>query len=120
MSEPAPYDDASRGVGPLDRVVTVILLVGLALLAPVAGFMGLLTAMASDGCGSSAECNDTMIGIGVFTSAGAPVVVALVALVWVIVRWVRGRSTWWIPLVAVLVGAAGWAIGAFVTFSAVG
>jgi hypothetical protein len=120
VTEPATYDDSSPAVRPLDRVVTVILLVGLALLAPVAGFMGLLTAMASDGCGSGAECNDAMIGLGVFTSAGAPIVVALAALVWVIVRWVRGRSTWWIPLVAVIVGAAGWVIGAFITSSAVG
>jgi hypothetical protein len=120
VSQPAPYAEQPGEIGTLDRVVTVMLLVCLAVLAPVAGFMGLLTAMASDGCGSATACNDTMIGVGVFTSAGAPIVVALVALVWVIVRWVRGRSTWWIPFVAVLVGAAGWAIGAFITFSAVG
>jgi hypothetical protein len=46
--------------------------------------------------------------------------VGLGALGWVIVRWVRGRSTWWVPLVAVVVGALLWIAGALVTASGVG
>jgi hypothetical protein len=38
----------------------------------------------------------------------------------VIVRWVRGRSTWWVPLVAVVVGALLWIAGALVTASGAG
>ncbi|MDR7253498.1 hypothetical protein J2X46_002488 [Nocardioides sp. BE266] len=119
MSQPTSYADQRGAVSPVDRVVTVLLLIGLALLVPIAGFMGLLTAMASDGCGVS-TCNDTLMTLGVGTSAISPVVVGVGALVWVIVRWVRGLSTWWVPLVAVLLGAGLWALGAVLTFSAVG
>ncbi len=125
MSEPGTYADQpgagpDRTVGTGDRVVTVVLLVALAVLVPIAAVMGLLTAMASDGCGSSTRCNDTLIGVGVFTSALSPVVAGLAALVWVIVRWVRDRPTWWVPLAGAAVAAAGWALGAVITFSAVG
>ncbi|GAA1922112.1 hypothetical protein GCM10009797_14750 [Nocardioides hwasunensis] len=120
MAEPATYAVAPQETRATDRVVTVILLIGLAVLAPVAGFMGLLTAMASDSCGSGTECNDGLVATGVFTSATSPIIVALAALVWVVVRWRRGRATWWVPLVAVVVAAGTWWIGALITFGAVG
>ena len=119
MSQPTPYADRRATVSPVDRVVTVLLLVGLVILVPIAGFMGLLTAMASDGCGAN-TCNDSLMTLGVATSAISPIVVGVAAFVWVVVRWVRGRSTWWVPLVAVVVGAGLWALGALLTFSAVG
>lgn len=56
MSQPTSYADQRKPVSPADRVVTVVLLIGLALLVPIAGFLGLMTAMASDGCGVS-TCN---------------------------------------------------------------
>jgi hypothetical protein len=119
VSQPTSYADRRAPVSPVDRVVTVLLLVGLAVLVPIAGFMGLLTAMASDGCMAN-TCNDALMTLGVGTSAISPVVVGVVAFVWVVIRWVRGRSTWWVPLVAVVAGAALWALGALLTFSAVG
>jgi uncharacterized BrkB/YihY/UPF0761 family membrane protein len=116
VSQPTSYADQRGAVSPVDRVVTVLLLVGLALLVPIAGFMGLLTAMASDGCGAN-TCNGALMTLGVGTSAISSVLVGIAALVWVIVRWVRGRSTWWVPLVAVVVGAVLWALGAGLTFA---
>lgn len=115
---PATYAEAPA-VSPVDRVATVLLLVGLAVLVPIAGFMGLLTSMASDGCMANA-CNADLMSVGVFTSALSPAVVFLVALAWVVRRWRRARSTWWIPLVAVVAGAVVWFGGALITFSAVG
>jgi hypothetical protein len=50
----------------------------------------------------------------------SPAVVFLAALAWVVQRWRRARSTWWIPLVAVVAGAVVWFGGALITFSAVG
>lgn len=119
MTEQTTYADEALAVAPVDRVVTVLLLVGLAVLVPIAGFMGLLTSMASDGCTANA-CNADLVSVGIFTSALSPAVVFLVALAWVVKRWRRGRSTWWIPLVAVVAGAVVWFGGALITFSAVG
>jgi hypothetical protein len=118
-TRPAPYADEAPAASPVDRVVTVLLLVGLAVLVPIAGFMGMLTSMASDGCMANA-CNADLMSVGIFTSALSPAVVFLVALAWVVKRWRRGRSTWWIPLVAVVAGAVVWFGGARITFSAVG
>lgn len=91
----------------------------LGVLAPIAGFMGLLTAMASDGCMAN-TCNGTLMTLGVGTSALSPLVVGVAAFVWVIVRWVRRKSTWWVPLVAVLAGAVLWMLGAALTATSVG
>ena len=102
-----------------DRVVTVLLLVGFLVLVPIAVVMGLLLAMASDSCGVN-TCNETLIGVGIVVAAGAPVVAFLVTLVWVIVRWVRGRTTWWVPLLGALLGALGWGLGAVLAFTSVG
>jgi uncharacterized BrkB/YihY/UPF0761 family membrane protein len=112
--------DPTREVSSTDRVVTTLLMIGLALLVPVAGFMGLLTSMASDPCGSSTSCNTGLIGLGVIISTVSVAVAFLVALVWAIVRWRSGRTTWWVPLVALVAGAALWLLGAVITFSAVG
>jgi hypothetical protein len=114
------YDDLPRQTSTVERAVTLLLMVGLAVLVPIAGFMGLLTSMASDGCMSDNPCNSDLIGLGVAVSALSPAVVFLVALVWVIKRWRARRTTWWVPLVALAGGAALWALGAVITFSAVG
>ena len=71
MSE-TTYADQQGAISPVDRVVTVLFLVGLAVLAPIAGFMGLLTSMASDGCMGSDDCNSGLIGLGVAVSALSP------------------------------------------------
>ena len=95
------------------------LMVGLGLLVPVAGFLGLMTSMASDGCTVS-TCNSTVIGLGMAVSASSTLVFFLVSLVWVIVRWVRGRTTWWVPLVALVAAAVLWVVGLVITASGVG
>ena len=119
MSE-TTYADQQGAVSPVDRVVTVLFLVGLAVLAPIAGFMGLLTSMASDGCMGGNACNSDLIGLGVAVSALSPAAVALGALAWVVKRWRSRCTTWWVPLVALPAGAALWFVGALITFTAVG
>lgn len=114
MSTDAP----SRDVPVIDRIVTVLLLLALALYVAFGSIFGLLSSMASDGC-SDDSCNIGLITTGVFTSAGAPIVVGVLALVWVIVRWVRGRLTWWVPLAAAVVGTALWFAGLGLTMAGV-
>lgn len=118
MSE-TTYDDLPRQTSTVERALTVLLMVGLAVLVPIAGFMGLLTSMASDGCMGGNACNSGLIGLGVAVSALSPAVVFLVALAWVVRRWRARRTTWWVPLVAVVGGAALWLLGALITTTAV-
>lgn len=117
MSDTAYAEKAPTRSG--DRVATVLLMVGFLVVVPIAVVMGLLLAMASDSCGVN-TCNETLIGVGIVVSAGAPVVAFLVTLVWVVVRWVRRRTTWWVPLVGALLGAVAWGVGAALAFTSVG
>lgn len=120
MTAPTTYDDLPRQTSTIERAVTILLMIGLGVLVPIAGFMGLLTSMASDGCMGGNKCNSGQLGLGVAVSALSPAAVFLVALVWVIRRWGARRTTWWVPLVALAAGAALWALGALITFTAVG
>ena len=118
MSE--SYDDLPRQTSTVERAVTVLLMIGLAVLVPLASFFGLFFGMASDGCIGDNRCSSEQITVGIVISAGLPWVVYLVAAVVVIVRWVRRRRTWWVPLAALVLGAALWALGGVVAVSAVG
>ncbi|NYE35014.1 hypothetical protein F4692_000118 [Nocardioides cavernae] len=110
MSQPEAYDRSRTA----DRTVTVVEMLALALLVPFASIFGLFFGMASDGCIGSVQCSSEQITVGLGIAAVSPWVVYVAALVVVVVRWVRRRSTWWVPLAALVVGAALWAIGGFV------
>ena len=114
------YDDLPRQTSTVERVVTVLLMLGLAVLVPLASFFGLFFGMASDGCVGDTRCSSGQISAGIVISAGSPWVVYLVALAVVIVRWARRRRTWWVPIAALVVGTALWALGGFVAVSGVG
>ena len=120
MTAPAPYDDLPRQTSTVERVATALLMVGLAVLVPIASFLGLLFSMVSDGCMGGNECDSGRIGLGVLVAAGSPVLVFLGALVVVVRRVATRRSTWWVPLVALVVGAGLWILGAVVAGSGVG
>lgn len=120
MSTPAPYDDLPRQTSTVERAVTALLMVALAVLVPVASFLGLFFGMVSDGCTGDTACDGTRIGLGVLVAAGSPVAVFIVALVVVVLRVVRRLPAWWVPLVALAVGAGLWILGAVIAASAVG
>lgn len=111
MTAPAPYDDLPRQTSTVERVVTALLMVGLAVLVPIASFLGLLFSMVSDGCTGGNECDSGRIGLGVLVAVGSPVLVFLGALVMVVRRVATRRSAWWVPLVALVVGAGLWILG---------
>ena len=114
------YDDLPRQTSTVERTVTVLLMVALAVLVPFASLFGLFFGMASDGCIGDARCSSQQITVGIAISAGSPWIVYLVALGVVIVRWARRRRTWWVPVAALVVGAALWALGGFTAVSGVG
>lgn len=120
MTTPASYDDLPRQTSTVERVVTALLMLGLGLLALMASFLGLLFSMASDGCVGDTPCDGGRLGLGVLVAAGSPVVVFLAALVVVIRRVARRLPAWWVPLAALGVGAALWALGGVIAFTAVG
>ena len=107
VADPAP----ARAVPVADRVVTALLMVGLAVLVPIASFLGMLFSMASDGCIGDAPCSSGQIMSGVLVAAASPVLTYLVALVVVVLRVRARRRTWWVPLLALFVGAGLWILG---------
>ena len=120
MTQPAAYDDLPRQTSVVERVATALLMVGLGLVALVASFLGLFFAMASDGCTGDTPCNGSQLGLGVLVAAGSPAVVFLGALVVVIRRVAGRRPAWWVPLVALGVGAVLWALGGLIAVTSVG
>lgn len=115
-----PTVDLPRQTSTVERVVTILLLVGLGIIAVIACFLGLLVSMVSDGCGGDARCNSDQIGLGVLISAGSPILVFFVALSQVIKRFRRRLPAWWVPLGALAAGAVLFVLGAIVAATAVG
>ena len=119
MSDPTTYADQEPRTSTGERTVTVLLMIGLAALVPVASLFAMILHMLSDGCPDGSECGRDQVGVGVAVAAWSPWAVYVAALVLVVRRWVRGRSTWWVPLVALVIGVAFWALGRSIALSAV-
>ena len=120
MSAPTTYDDQPRTTSTIERAVTVLLMIGLAVLVPFASFMGLFFGMVSDGCAGDTPCNGDQIGLGVGMAVVSPVLVFLAALVVVVKRFAGRRPAWWVPLVALVVGACLFVLGGVIAAAAVG
>lgn len=104
-----------------DVVVTIteLLLLGLGGLA--LSVMGFFLVFASDSCGVAGnECSTGQLALGVVVASGGPWVVILGMGAWAVVRLVRRRSAWWVPLLAVIGSGLVFALGVAMTFSAVG
>jgi hypothetical protein len=102
-----------------DIIVTVVLLVlglGIALLG---SFLGLMLAFVSDSCGSSTTCDTNQIGLGITVAAIGVWPPMLIAIVLSIVFLVVRLRAFWIPIVAIVLMAAVWAIGLSITLSAI-
>lgn len=118
MSDRTTYDDEPR-TSTLERGVSVVLVVALGALVSMASLYGFIFHLLSDGCRADSECGRDQIGVGVAVAVVSPWVVFVGTVVLVVRRWVRGRTTWWVPLVAVVIGAAFWALGRSIALSAV-
>ncbi len=107
-----PPHSGSRGSGArtADVTASVILLIagviGFAMLA----FVSLFFAMMSDGCYGD-RCDTGLMSIGWLVALIAPPVVFIAAAVWTIVRLVRRKLAWWLPLAGAAVAVAVWVAG---------
>ena len=86
---------------------------------PVASLSATIFHMLTDGCPDGSGCGRGQVGVGVAVAVWSPWVVYGAALVLVVRRWVRGRSTWWVPPAALAVGVAFWALGRSIAVAAV-
>lgn len=101
-----------------DIVLTSVLLLLLACLTAIVSYFGFFLAMASDPCGA-VECNDGLIGLGMLTAVLLPWIVLIVILVVAIVRLVRRRLSFWLPLAAVPLVIGSWFVGAAIASAGV-
>ncbi|MFT4136878.1 hypothetical protein [Microbacterium sp.] len=101
-----------------DIVLTSVLLLLLAALAAIVSYFGFFLAMASDPCGAVA-CDTTLIGIGMLTAVVLPWIVLVVVIVVSIVRLVRRRLSFWLPLAAVPLVVGSWFVGAAIASAGV-
>jgi len=111
---PFPTAPASgaRGTGArtADVTVSVILLVAGVIGFGMLAFLSLFFAMMSDGCYGD-RCDTGLMSIGWLIALVAPPVVFLAAAGWTIVRLVRRKTAWWLPIVGAVVAVAIWVAG---------
>ncbi len=102
-----------------DIIVTVVLLVlGLGI-AVVGSFLGVMLAFLSDSCGASTTCDTNQIGLGITVATIGVWPPILLAIILSIVFLVLRLRAFWIPLVAIVLMAAAWAVGLSLTLSAI-
>lgn len=94
-----------------DVTLTIVLLVLLPLVALAASYAGFFLAFASDACGS-VECNVGLLNFGLWFAVIAPWVVLVGGVAVSIVRLVRHRVAFWVPLASVVAIVALWFVAA--------
>lgn len=88
---------ARRPVKTVDVIVTIVLLVGDAVLAVLASFMGMFLVMASDPCGVR-QCSTELITIGWLMGMALPWVALIVTVVVAVILMVKRRLAFWVAL----------------------
>jgi uncharacterized BrkB/YihY/UPF0761 family membrane protein len=110
-----PQRPARRG---WDLALTIVLLVLLPLVAIAGSYAGFFLAFASDACGA-ARCDFGVMNFGLWFAVIAPWVVLLLTVVAAIVRLVRHRVTFWVPLVGAVLITATWFVAAAIVSAGV-
>ena len=82
-----------------DTILTIILVILFAGWAIVCAFAGVTVAFAGDSCGASSQCNTDQIGAALYLGIGGPLVIGLVIVIATIVRMVRKRLSFFVPLI---------------------
>ncbi|MDQ1124553.1 DUF6264 family protein [Microbacterium trichothecenolyticum] len=105
---PEPAARKTRG---WDVALTIVLLVLLPLAALGASYAGVLLAFAADACGS-VVCDAGLMNTGFWLAVISPWVVFVLGVVVAIVRLVRHRLAFWVPLATLVGMAAVWFVAA--------
>jgi hypothetical protein len=104
-------EPAARQGRTWDTVLTVVLLVLLPLLAVAATYAGALLTLATDACVST-TCDPGLMNTGFWMAVIAPWAILLLAVVVAVVRLVRRRLAFWVPLAATAAMVVFWFIAA--------
>lgn len=89
-----------------DTILTIILVILFAGWAIVCAFAGVTVAFVGDSCGASAVCNTDQIGTALYVGIGGPLVIGLIIVIATIVRLVRKRLAFFVPLIGFVLAPA--------------
>ncbi|SEB77746.1 hypothetical protein SAMN04489806_1750 [Paramicrobacterium humi] len=100
-----------------DIVASIILQVLLAMSVGLTLLVGSMLGLSTIPCIEVGRyCNFALIGLGTGIALWVPIAAVVVFTVWTIRRLVTGRMAWWVPVVGLLICAAGYGAGSvFVT-----
>jgi hypothetical protein len=102
----------------VDVCVSIILMIASIALAAAFSYVALFTVVAGDSCAENV-CNYGMFTAGWLLALLAPVVCVAIGITITVVRLVRRRRAWWMPLVAMVVSGLVWWGGLQMVFVAV-
>jgi hypothetical protein len=91
---------------PWDVILTIILLVLYAGWTIVCATAGALVALVSDSCGAAAVCSDDQIGVAVLVGTAGPVVLGVIILAVTVLRMLRRRLAFFVPLIGSVLSTA--------------
>ncbi|WP_147424033.1 DUF6264 family protein [Microbacterium sp. AG1240] len=114
----APERASRRAPRVWDVALTVVLLVLLTLFALAASYAGFLLAGASDAC-ATVSCDVETMNVGLWFGVISPWAVLLLSVVAAVVRLVRQRLAFWVPLAGAALMVALWFVAAAIVGSAV-
>lgn len=102
----------------VDAAVSIVLMIASIALAAALSYVALFTVVAGDSCAQSI-CNYDLFTAGWLLALLAPVVLVAIGTTIAVVRLVRRRRAWWIPLVTMVVSGLLWWGGLQMVFVAV-
>lgn len=101
-----------------DVGVSIILMIVAAVIVAFLSLSAALLVFSSDSCGSE-SCNLVQLQAGWIGATIAPALTLIAGIVIAIVRMVRRRVSFWIPIVALAVAGVLWFVGVLLVFGSV-
>jgi hypothetical protein len=89
-----------------DTILTIVLLILGAGWSIVCAFSGAIIAFVGASCGASAVCNYDQIGTALYVGVGGPLGIGVIVLIVTIVRLLRKRLAFFIPIIGIVLAPA--------------